>query len=669
MAVPEQTPYIEYTGNGSTKNFSLTFDCEDAAHLIVKLNDSPAVTGWVLQNDSVVFTVAPAAGTNVSIQRNTPLSRTASYGQYDNSFRPPAINKDFDKIWLKLQELKVADWLLGQGIASEAVSRIAADVYWDQVSQARDNDLKKYVNNILAGVTGQPIFEIPDSFIDVKQPYPGAVVRNQRDKNSDTINVRDFGAKGDGVTNDTLAINAAINAGVTYFPAGDYKITDHMLILQTASFTAPVGKARLVYHNYPIILGVLHEYQAILVPEMLPSLTLAADYVNAKSYAGNGFVSVSIIEGENDAVHGTDAKPLQQILVSVADGHRRVEFCGRNSDRHLTVLRFDATGNKSGFMCQWGNGIHKIANMIIRGVGAWVSHGVWNNESFGSGIFADANSTITFVDNVSVQYFYYSYHARNSSVITCLPGCEGREAGDVAFFAYGNATLIANKCIAHYSAHFAPGLGGGFCGEMNSQVRCEESFSAHHNTHGFMVLTGSSMWCQASTAEWNTRNGFTVVNGMMVAEYGILPNTRCIARDNGDNGFEAFGSGSFLACNSAKAFNNGKHGFKASTGGSIEITVTEAYNNGQEGYHATNGGMMVGDAAYAHDNNYCGFYAGKKSQIITANATARNNKKIGFLSEKLSMIEALNSLSEGNTDGARSPTDNNPNNFGAYILT
>ena len=37
------------------------------------------------------------------------------------------------------------------------------------------------------------------------------------------INVKDFGAKGDGITKDTAAIQSAINAGgVVYFPAGVY---------------------------------------------------------------------------------------------------------------------------------------------------------------------------------------------------------------------------------------------------------------------------------------------------------------------------------------------------------------------------------------------------------------------------------------------------------------
>ena len=51
--------------------------------------------------------------------------------------------------------------------------------------------------------------------------------RTQADKNSDIISVKDFGAKGDGVTNDTIAINKAIAAMIAnnftlYIPAGEY---------------------------------------------------------------------------------------------------------------------------------------------------------------------------------------------------------------------------------------------------------------------------------------------------------------------------------------------------------------------------------------------------------------------------------------------------------------
>ena len=39
MAVQPQTPYKEYTANGSTKSFALEFDCDNQDHLIVLVDD------------------------------------------------------------------------------------------------------------------------------------------------------------------------------------------------------------------------------------------------------------------------------------------------------------------------------------------------------------------------------------------------------------------------------------------------------------------------------------------------------------------------------------------------------------------------------------------------------------------------------------------------------
>jgi pectate lyase-like protein len=61
-------------------------------------------------------------------------------------------------------------------------------------------------------------------------PGAGAVARTFVSRFADTISVRDYGAVGDGVTDDTASCQAAINravavGGEVYFPAGKYKIS------------------------------------------------------------------------------------------------------------------------------------------------------------------------------------------------------------------------------------------------------------------------------------------------------------------------------------------------------------------------------------------------------------------------------------------------------------
>lgn len=69
------------------------------------------------------------------------------------------------------------------------------------------------------------------SLIGFIQSGAGAVARTVQDKLRDFISVKDFGAIGDGVADDTTKIQSAINAGASvYFPAGTYKITANITI-------------------------------------------------------------------------------------------------------------------------------------------------------------------------------------------------------------------------------------------------------------------------------------------------------------------------------------------------------------------------------------------------------------------------------------------------------
>jgi hypothetical protein len=69
------------------------------------------------------------------------------------------------------------------------------------------------------------------SIVTYDPPFTGGVITNVEDKLAQYISVKDFGAVGDGVTDDTAEIQAAINAviaaggGTLSIPAGTYKTT------------------------------------------------------------------------------------------------------------------------------------------------------------------------------------------------------------------------------------------------------------------------------------------------------------------------------------------------------------------------------------------------------------------------------------------------------------
>lgn len=76
-----------------------------------------------------------------------------------------------------------------------------------------------------------------DARIGFRQPLAGAVPRTVHDKLTECISVKDFGARGDGMGDDTAAIQAAIdrigkseNGGAVFFPPGVYEVKGEIRI-------------------------------------------------------------------------------------------------------------------------------------------------------------------------------------------------------------------------------------------------------------------------------------------------------------------------------------------------------------------------------------------------------------------------------------------------------
>lgn len=145
MAVPDQTPYKEYVANGTTTIFPLEFDCDSADHLIVKINDEiiPALNNWSLNinTGSVVFNIAPVTESKIILKRDTPLLRDTDYATYNNSIRPQPVNSDFDRIWRKLQEVGVTNWLTDSDIKN-------LNIYVDSLNDETREDFFNKLGNL-----------------------------------------------------------------------------------------------------------------------------------------------------------------------------------------------------------------------------------------------------------------------------------------------------------------------------------------------------------------------------------------------------------------------------------------------------------------------------------------------------------------------------------------
>ncbi|WP_334069853.1 hypothetical protein [Acinetobacter colistiniresistens] len=271
MAVPVQTPFIEYTANGVTTSFDLGFDCDESEYLIVTLDGDDAPVGsWSLTGTTIIFLSAPGNGVIVGILRNTPLERTTNYQLYDNSLKPKPVNKDFDLIWWKLQEIWVQITLIWSALHSK-VNLLWAALNKEVKDRIQgDLDIRAWVqvllNNIAVdGILNTLAITSIDSINDLKDivPWNGRIIYvksyylglnkgggtriydfSRRNTNDGYLCINGWvlqatastspfmaGAKGDGLFDDTTAIQKHVNANnVVNMQNGKWKITKKILI-------------------------------------------------------------------------------------------------------------------------------------------------------------------------------------------------------------------------------------------------------------------------------------------------------------------------------------------------------------------------------------------------------------------------------------------------------
>lgn len=239
MTVSSTTSKVSYTGNGLTTTFAVPFYFLAAADLQVILRSGTTETVQALTTNytvsgagneaggTVTMLVAPAAATTLTIRRNIAVTQGTDLLPND---RLPAedLEDGLDKLTMIAQQLGEESGRSLKYPASDAA--VSAQL---PAASARASKFLTFDAN------GLPVATVGvDATTDIfTQAGAGAVARSVNAKLRDTVSVKDFGAVGDGATDDTAAFSAAVTAAssagaAVYVPAVAtfYRLTNEIIV-------------------------------------------------------------------------------------------------------------------------------------------------------------------------------------------------------------------------------------------------------------------------------------------------------------------------------------------------------------------------------------------------------------------------------------------------------
>ena len=335
--------------------------------------------------------------------------------------------------------------------------------------------------------------------------YPGGVTRSIQSRLEDYVSPRDFGAKGDGTTDDTNALRAAIDTGRPVDGAGyTYLIT-----------------SRLICPNLKLLKDCTITY---------PSLSEAADGFILRVDNGNGFLidNVKFIYGENPQ----RATGYSTAITNIYRG-LRIE-----NGKNFTIRDCEFTGN--------GAGTHLFVNtsekFSIDGCKVYDSNAndpAANNDAM-NGIYVARSKYFTIAnctsDNLTVNGVarfargYITGQCNNFSIVGCSASVvdqgfdiSGSNEGSPYFT---NSRFVISACTANVCSQYgfkfanAPEFGmvsdcvANKCGRSGYSIGAtgtEPTATRHINVNNCMAInTGYPGPSGVNTTE---TFGFEVVNG------------------------------------------------------------------------------------------------------------------------------------------------------------
>ena len=271
ITIGDVAPRVQYVADGVLADFTYPFPIFEEADLDIRL-DGAVLTGGVTitgagnsDGGTVSFTEPPANGMRITLRRRLKIARATDF-QDNGILRARSLNDELDYQVAAIQQ--VADDVAG----SLRLDPADAGNVVLPLRGARANRVLGF-----DGSGDLALFDRDTGLLGV--PYVGSVPRSVEDKLAERLTARDFGATGDGVTDDGPALAAAMAAAaasghVLEIGEGTFRTTQPLLLGGGAAglsmrgsilYAGPAGHAALTLGDGAAVRNAAKHYDGLRV--------------------------------------------------------------------------------------------------------------------------------------------------------------------------------------------------------------------------------------------------------------------------------------------------------------------------------------------------------------------------------------------------------------------
>lgn len=402
IRIPAIAPIVRSLGDGVQDTFTYDFPLFASEDMVVSLNGAEQAYGFTVNGagntdgGTVVFDTAPASGVVVTLERRLPLERLTDFIE-GGDFSARAINTELDMLMAGLQQV---DRMQGQ-MLRYGDHETPGDITLPSRAQRANRALG-------FNADGDPIAVSLDGSMaapDFTATGTGAETRTSTDKLGDLVSVKDFGAVGDGLNDDTLAFQNALAAhDYVFVPSGTYLISNTVQVKNRKSLIGAGQKS--------VIQAINNSFVAVECP---------AGYANIQHLRiEGGSIGLRLI--------GVDGPCVQN---AVADVTIWLSDIG---------LQLDG-GSDTNKPCYWNNFTRVL-------VAQMATHGIHLTLS-GAGDTPNANRfqscrVYSLGADITGGGIYVEHGSFNNSFVDCESNVKGTAAACVRMGAGSNKTLLVN---------------------------------------------------------------------------------------------------------------------------------------------------------------------------------------------------------------------------------